>query len=310
MSAGPRILVTPRSLTERGLTAAGDLEPLRAKGYDLVAGPAGRLPTEEQLIELLPGCAGWLAGVERITDRVLGAAPGLRVISRNGAGTDGIDLAAARRRGVRVERAAGANAQGVAELTLALTLSALRHVPWSAAGVARGRWERTLGAELADCTIGVVGLGAVGSRVARLFTALGARVLATDPVSTGPGVRMTGLEELLAAADAVTLHCPPLDGGRPLVDDDRLALLRRGAVLVNTARSALVDDHAVLTALRDGTLSAYAVDAFDAEPPELTPLLRHERVIATPHLGGYTAASVRRATSQAVVNLLAALEQA
>ena len=107
----------------------------------------------------------------------------------------------------------------------------------------------------------------------------------------------------------VSLHCPPLAGGAPLVDANRLAHAARGSVLVNTARSALVDDEAVLAALEDGTLRAYAVDAFDTEPPELTPLLRHARVIATPHLGGYTHASVSRATSVAVQNLLAVLEE-
>jgi D-3-phosphoglycerate dehydrogenase / 2-oxoglutarate reductase len=103
------------------------------------------------------------------------------------------------------------------------------------------------------------------------------------------------------------LHAPPSADGRPLLDAARMAVIVRGAVLVNTARSALVEDDAVLAALEDGTLSAYAVDAFDSEPPELSPLLQHERVLATPHIGGYTTGSVRRATALAVENLLAAL---
>ena len=305
-----RILVTPRSLTEAGLDNVPELKLLRASGYQLVAAPAGRVPTEEELLELVPGCIGWLAGVERIGARILEAAKDLRVISRNGAGTDAIDLEATERAGVRVERAAGANAQGVAELALALALSALRHVPWSAAALRTGGWRRSKGRELPDCIVGVIGLGAIGRRVAGLFDSLGSRVVAYDPFAPAEQVariRLVELPELLASSDVVSLHAPPLGDGRPLLDATRMAVVARGAVLVNTARAALVDDEAVLAALEDGTLSAYAVDAFDSEPPELTPLLRHERVLATPHIGGYTSASVRRATALAVDNLLAVL---
>ncbi|MCW2877360.1 MAG: hypothetical protein JWQ95_1460 [Sphaerisporangium sp.] len=304
-----RVLVTPRSLTQAGLERVPELGPLRDAGYELVAGPAGALPSEEALLGLVPGCQGWLAGVERITARVLTAATELRVISRNGAGTDTIDLDAAERSQIRVERAAGANAQGVAELTLALTLSALRDVPWSAAVVRAGRWERRQGREMADITVGVVGLGAIGRRAAGLFRALGAEVVGHDPFAVDPPVAVLPLAELVARSDVVTLHCPPPTDGTALVDSALLAHVRPGAVLINTARSALVDDDAVLAALEEGRLRAYAVDAFDSEPPIMTPLLCHDRVLATPHIGGYTAASVHRATSQAVANLLAALRK-
>jgi len=126
-----------------------------------------------------------------------------------------------------------------------------------------------------------------------------------DP-GTAP-VPLVDLDALIARCDVVSLHAPP--GARPLLDADRLARVRPGTVLVNTARSALVDDAAVLAALEDGRLAAYAVDAFDSEPPVLTPLLRHERVVATPHVGGFTGASVRRATATAVENMLAVLAE-
>jgi len=300
-----RILVTPRSLTKAGLGTVAELAPLTDAGYELVPGPAGKLPSEEDLLRLVPGCAGWLAGVERITARVLRAAGGLKVISRNGAGTDAIDLDAARERGVRVERAAGANAQGVAELTIAFALSALRHVPWSS--VRDGAWNRYQGRELADVTVGVLGLGEIGRRVVHALRALGAGVIAHDPVASVDGIELVEPAELVRRSDIVTLHCPPPPDGKPLITAELLALAPRGAVLINTARSALVDDDAVLAALNEGRLTGYAVDAFDTEPPEMTPLLRHERVLATPHIGGYTDASVRRATAGAVANLLSVL---
>jgi D-3-phosphoglycerate dehydrogenase / 2-oxoglutarate reductase len=309
MSTARRVLVTPRSLTAAGLADVPELEPLRERGYELVGPQPGRMPTAEDLRDLLPGCVGWLAGVEPITAELLAHAPDLRVISRNGAGTDAIDLDAAARAGVAVVRAVGANAQGVAELVLALTMSALRHVVVTSTVLRGGRWERPQGAELTERRVGLVGLGEVGRRAAAMFGALGVPVVAYDPYVTGGEVPVVPLDELLRTCDVVSLSCPPPAGGRPLLGADEVATMVPGTVLVNTARSALVDDDAILAALEEGRLSAYAVDAFDTEPPAPSPLLAHQRVIATPHLGGYTGPSVRRATTMAVTNLVGALEE-
>jgi D-3-phosphoglycerate dehydrogenase len=181
-------------------------------------------------------------------------------------------------------------------------------VPSLSTALKAGRWERVPGAEVADVTVGVVGLGAVGRRTAALFGALGAQVVAYDPYASAPSVPVESFDKLLAAADVISLHCPPQPDGRPVIGAPQVSRMRRGAVLVNTARSSLVDDDAVLGGLEDGTVGAYAVDAFDTEPPEPSALLRHPNTIATPHLGGYTSASVSRATAMAVGNLLSALE--
>lgn len=302
-----KILVTPRSLTRPGLDRVPELAPLRDR-FELVPGPAGVVPDSAQLATLLPGCTGWLAGVEPITAAVLERATSLRVIARNGVGTDAIDLAAAARLGIAVRNAPGANAQGVAELALTLALAALRHVPWSAAALVRGEWSPREGRELGDCTVGVVGLGAVGRRAAAAFRALGATVVGSDPaVTDAPAARVT-LLELARRSDIISLHCPPsLDG--PLVGADLLRETRPGVLLINTSRSSLVDDDAVLAGLRSGRIGAYAVDAFDQEPPEVSELLRHPHVIATPHLGAFTSASVRNATRMAVDHLLAVLDR-
>lgn len=303
-----RVLVTPRSLTAGGLDTP-ELEPLRARGLQIVTPRPGETPTASELAELLPGCVAWLAGVERIDAGVLACAPDLRVISRNGAGVDSIDLDEAARRGVTVVRAEGANAEGVAELTLTLILTALRHLPAATTALREGKWSRTVGAELADTTVGIVGLGAIGSRVAQMLSQLGAPVIGHDPYAAEGDVPVVELDQLLQAADVVSLHCPPAPGGRPVLDAARVARLRHGSVVVNTARSSLVDNAAVLSALEAGRLGYYAVDAYDTEPPPPSPLLSHPRVIATPHLGGFTRASVRRATMVAVSNLLRALDE-
>lgn len=306
-----RILITPRSMTAGGLDAVPELEPLRAHGVELVAGPPGRLPSETELLELVPGIDGWLAGIEAISAEVLAAATQLKVISRNGVGADGVDVDAARRRGIQVVLARGANSRGVAELTVLLTLASLRDLPRANGAMKEGRWQRTLGREMPDITLGLIGFGAIGRIVAQLAGAMGAELLAHDAyaeVDASSGAQSATFAEVFKRSDVVSLHSPPPADGSALVTADVLATMRGQAVLINTARSALVDDDAVLVALNSGRLSAYAVDAFDTEPPKLTPLLLHERTILTPHLGGYTRASTRRATEQSVANLITTLE--
>jgi phosphoglycerate dehydrogenase-like enzyme len=305
-----KVLVTPRSLTARDLASNIELALLTEAGFELVSGPAGRYPTEEELFDLATPCVGWLAGVEPISARVLEAAPQLRVISRNGVGVDNIDLDAAQRCGVRVVPALGANARGVAELTVGLTLAALRHIPRSDRALRGGEWRRWEGRELANCTVGVVGYGTIGRIVAGLLRALGATVVASDPLlpsGTPAEVPLVGLTDLLAAADVVSLHVPAQPGSAPLLGAPQFALMRPGAVVVNTARASLVDEAAALDALDAGQLRCYAVDVFDSEPPAPSALHQHDGVILTPHIGGFTVESVQRATRTAVENLLDAL---
>ena len=307
----PRILVTPRSLTRDGDPA---LDLLRKAGYEVVQCTPGRQPDEAELLRLVPGCVGWLAGVEPVGARVLEAARGLRAISRNGTGVDNIDLAAAARLGIRVLRAEGANARGVAELAIGLVLSLLRSIPWSDARLKGGTWERRRGLEIGGRTVGVVGCGRIGRLVAELALGLGADVVGHDanPVEgfdPGSRFRFTDLGTVLAAADALTLHCPALPGGRPLLDAAAIARIKRGAVVVNTARASLVEESAILAALDDGRLLGFATDVFTEEPPVSTALVSHPRVIATPHLGGFTEESVAKATRAAVDNLLDALQE-
>ncbi len=303
---GKRILITPRSLTR---DRPVELQPLSAAGYELVYSPAGVLPTEADLRHLLPACVGYLAGIETITGQVLAMAPHLCVISRNGSGIDNIDIAEAGRRGIHIARTARANARGVAELALALTLSSLRSIPQSHHGVRAQSWSRRIGREVAELTVGVIGCGAIGGLTAELFLALGARVVGHDPVElptlgARAGFRYVDLAELIHTADVISLHCPAQEQNRPLLNSAAIAEMRPGAHIINTARASLVDEAAVLAGLDSGHLAAYATDVFTEEPPPPGPLLSHDRVIVTPHIGGYTGASVSRATAEAVDNLL------
>ena len=301
-----RILVTPRSLTRDGHPA---LRRFVEAGYEVVTCVPGRQPSEQELLDLLPGCVGMLAGVEPICARVLEAAGDLRVIGRNGVGVDNIDLAAAERLDITVCRTVGANARGVAELAVALMLGLLRSVPFSDAALKAGQWKRRQGVEVVGRTLGLLGCGQIGRHVARMALGLEMAVLAHDPLpdeSFRPGgrFRYAAFDEVLAGADVLSLHCPAPADGRPLIDAEAIGRMKRGSWLINTARASLLDEPAVLAALDDGRLSGLATDVFAEEPPGEGPLIRHDRVIATPHVGGYTAESVDRSVTMAVEMML------
>ncbi len=304
-----RILVTPRSLT---LEPHPEVERLRKAGFDIVYSTPGALPGEEELKRLLPDCVGWLAGVEPVSDDTIQAARALRVISRNGVGVDNLPLAALAERGIEVMIAQGANAIGVAELTIGLLLASLRSIPFSDRGIKSGGWPRRRGVEVRDRSIGIVGCGVIGREVARMVLALGAKALAFEPKLPNVDLpssrfRFASFEEVIANADVVTLHCPALPGGRPLVDEAAIGSMKSGAFLINTARASLVSESALAAALESGRLAGYATDVFEEEPPRDRRLARRDNVIATSHIGGFTDESVDRATSIAAANLLKVL---
>lgn len=303
---GGRILVTPRSLTAEPHPV---VEGLRDGGFDVVYSTPGLMPGEAELLALVPGCVGWLVGVEPVSERVVAAATRLRVVSRNGVGVDNLPLAALEERGIAVATAEGANARGVAELAIGLIFSALRGIPQADAGIKAGGWPRRRGFEIQGRSVGVVGCGAIGRTVARLAVGIGARVIGFDPAKPDLGLapadfRFATLPELFAEADVVTLHCPPPRDGSVLIGVEALALLKPDAVLVNTARASLVDEKALKAALDGDRLFAYAADVFAEEPPVDRTIAAHPRVVATSHVGGFTAESVDRATGIAVANLV------
>ena len=305
-----RILITPRSLTQ---SPSPDLEPLEKAGYQLVYASAGQMPTESELLQLVPGCVGWLAGIEAISARVLQSATELKAISRNGTGVDNVPLDLAQQLGIKVLRAEAANARGVAELALCLALASLRHLPALHLTLKQGQWKLIRGREIHDRQFGLIGCGAIGRMVSQMVLGLGARVIAFDPYpdsSFQPGENFTwgNLDAVLASAEILSLHCPAPPSGQPVIDRQALDRMKIGCSLVNTARGSLVDEGAIIEALDAGKLSTYATDVFSTEPPDpASPLFRHERIIVSPHIGALTEESVQRATRKAVKNLLSAL---
>jgi D-3-phosphoglycerate dehydrogenase / 2-oxoglutarate reductase len=306
-----KILVTPRSVTACGHPS---LAKLRDAGYEVVFPTPGKQPTESDLLRLLPGCVGYLAGVEPVSANVLEAARGLKVISRNGVGVDNVDLAAAKRLGIPVCKTLGANSRGVAELTMAHILSLARWISFSDARIKAGGWERRKGFELIGKTLGLVGCGNIGRLVAKFALGLDMKVLAYDVMpdnsfAPSPNFRYTTLDEVLANSAIISLHCPAQSNGKPLIDATALSRMKKGVMLVNTARADLIDDAALAVALQSGHVAGVATDVFKTEPPTGDPLVLNDRLLATPHIGGFTEESVDRALDMAVDNLLTELSK-
>jgi D-3-phosphoglycerate dehydrogenase len=252
-----------------------------------------------------------------VTADLIDQAPELRVIGRAGAGVDNIDLPAATRRGIAVLNAPGANTISAAEHTLALLFALVRRVPWAAQSMRDGAWDRKsfAGTELRGKTLGVIGLGRIGAHVARVARAVGMTVIAHDPYlparrAEDLGVSLQPLEDVLAAADVVTLHLPLTDTTRHLLDRDRLARMKPGAVLVNAARGELVDEDALVEAVRAGRLGGAAVDVFAEEPlPADSPLRGVDRLLLTPHLAASTQEAQERTALEICQAVLGALHR-
>ena len=241
----------------------------------------------------------------QVRGELLAAAGRLRVVGRLGVGLDNIDLEACRSRNIRVFPAVGANAESVAEYVVAVAMVLLRGAYFSTAAVAAGRWPRAMlsqGHEIAGKTLGLVGFGSIGQVTAAKAKALGLRVVAFDPgVSADDpawsrhGVERVDLDALLAGSDVVSLHVPLVAATRGLLDAGRLARMKKGSVLVNTARGGIVDEAALAKALQEGHLGGAALDVFDDEPLGAGgPLGEAPNLILTPHIAGVTAESNER----------------
>ena len=281
------VLVTARSFGTGRTDPQGLLE--RA-GLRVVRGdPTHRLAA---LAPYLSEAVAWIAGTASIGEELLGAAPRLRLVARYGVGVDAVDLDAAQRHGVIVTNTPGANAEAVADMAIGLILAALRHLAAGDRAVRTGDWSARVGRELEACTVGIVGYGTIGRAVRRRLTVFGSPVVAHDPYLTDADVPLVGLTELAQAADVITLHAPPTPS--PLVDRAFLAAVKQGAVLVNTARAALLDERAVAEALRSGRLGALATDVAGSEEGVASPLLEAPNVTLTPHVAGQTMEAVDR----------------
>ena len=302
----PAILITAADLAPQALALLTD--------YDIVY--AGKTPTEDDIVALCRqhNPVAIIVRYSKVGAAAMDAAPALKVISKHGSGTDTIDKVAAQVRGIEVVAAVGANAAAVAEQALALLLACAKSVPQLNERMHAGHWDKAThkSVELGGRTIGLVGLGAIGLRFAKMADALGMRVLGFDPFAKNlpDFVQAADLETIWRESDAISLHCPLTDDNRDLLDADTLARCKKGVIVVNTARGGLIDEAALLAAVHSGQVRMAGLDSFAVEPMAAGHPFQHQSgFILSPHIGGVTSDAYVNMGLGAARNALAVLNR-
>jgi len=295
----PKVLVSSRSF---GQVSQIGTAILQDAGFEIHrVGPEDRPLNAAKLAQVVERVKpdALIAGAEPIPREVLAASPNLRVVQKHGVGVDNIDLGAATELGIAVANAPGTNTEAVADLTLGFMLSLLRSIVRAAVSTRSGGWDRFIGHELGQLTVGVIGTGRIGRAVIRRLSGFGSKVLAFDvyedvSLTSDFGIEYVSLERLLRESDIVTLHIPLMDETRNLISSEELGWMKPTAVLVNIDRGELVDETALADHLAAGKIAGAGIDVFATEPPQESPLLELENVIATPHIGAYTLEAMDR----------------
>ena len=307
MSARPVFLVTGADLAPQAVALLNDFEIVYA----------GKTPTEDDIIALCRerDPVAIIVRYSRVGAAAMDAAPSLKVISKHGSGTDTIDKAAADARGVSVVAAVGANAAAVAEQALALLLACAKSVVALDARMHAGHWDKAThkSVELEGRTVGVIGLGAIGLRFAKVANALGMRVLGFDPYAKNlpADIQPVDLETLWRESDAISLHCPLTADNAKLINERTLAACKQGVIVVNTARGGLIDEPALLAAVQSGQVAGAGLDSFATEPMSAPhPFHAEPRIVLSPHIGGVTSDAYVKMGVAAANNALAVINGA
>lgn len=306
---GRRILVSHTRIAEKAIRLLNlhDIDVFFSPPYDpseLVARRAADL-----------GIDGLMVRQGRITEEVIAASPKLKVIAKHGVGVDNVDIAAAARRNIPVLRAMGSNSRAVAEHAIALTMTLIKDVLPLDRAVKRGEWPKPtfIGKDVLGATMGLVGYGGIGRETARMAEALGMEVVVYDPFA--PDAAADGfavasdIDTMLPALDVLSIHCPLTSATRDLIDARRLRLMKRSAVLVNTARGGIINEADLAEALATGIVAGAALDSFASEPPPAdSPLWALDTLVATPHIGGVTHGSADAMAIIAAQHIISVLD--
>jgi D-3-phosphoglycerate dehydrogenase / 2-oxoglutarate reductase len=291
-----------------GYYVAEPVEYLKSHGFEVTLAPQGKKWSEADLIEAAKEYDAMVVGIEKITAPVVQASTKLRIMTKHGAGVDNIDVKTATARGVVVTSAPGANSDAVADLTLGLFLSLARTIPFADRSVREGKWPRLAGLQLNEKTLGIIGLGQIGKKVAKRASGFDMRVLVYDVVqdeafARQSGIRYVPLAELLAQSDFVSIHVPLIPSTHRLIGERELRLMKKDAFLVNISRGNIVDEEALYRVLKEGRIRGAALDVFSQEPPVGSPFLSLDNVVLTPHMGGYTLEALRETGMICVRNI-------
>lgn len=292
-----KVLVTPTSYASQDENLKTELE---SKVADVVYNTTGKPLSALQLQDLLPGVDGMIAGLDEINDQALAIAQDLKVVARYGVGVNNVDLESAKRRGIIVTNTPRANSKAVAELTVTLILILLRPVMQCAKLTKDGGWPRKKAYSLEGKTVGLYGAGAIGKEVARRLCGFDCAVLAYDieedePFAGEYDIQYVSSDDLLDQSDVVSLHIPGTPATMEMVNEDFIGKMKDEAWLVNTARGDLVDEDALVKALKSGKLRGAALDVFQEEPPRNDhPFFEIQNIILTPHMGAHADSATNR----------------
>jgi D-3-phosphoglycerate dehydrogenase len=287
------------------------LELLKRNGFEILTNTTGRTLKSEEIVSMARGCYAIIAGTEIYDRATLSRCDGLKIISRCGAGLDGIDFAAAKDLGIDILSTPRGPTQAVAELTLGLILNLIRQVELCDAELKRGRWTKEMGFLIGELKFGIIGLGKIGKRVAELLRAFDATVIGTDllPDQSWALSNQVTLKEraaVISESDVLCLHLPYEPALHHLIGAAQIASMKSGSFLINTSRGGLIDEAAMLEALRTKHLRGAAIDTFEAEP-YVGPLRQLENVILTPHIGSYARGGRVNMERESVENVLQAM---
>lgn len=301
-----KILITPRSYGKADPTL---FDKLKNAGFELVMNDSGGILSKDKMIEKITPCTGVILGVDPMDADVINAAPNLRAIAKYGVGIDNIDLRAAEARGIKVSKTVGANAEAVADYAMALMLSLARRIIPIDRKCRQRDWSKVTTTDVSGKTIGLFGLGAIGKHVARRAHGFSMNVLAydvfwDDAYAAANGIEKAEPERIFRECDFISLHLPLMDETRNFVGKDQIAMMKPGAFLINTARGGLIDEDALLSALKGNKIGGAGLDAFAQEPPENEDWFALENVVIGSHCAASTIGATENMGLMATDNLI------
>ena len=301
-----RIVITPRSF---GKNNAEAFELLEKNGFEVVRNEKGSIYTEEEMIQLVKDADAVIAGVDPLNERVLSAAPKLKIIAKYGVGLDNIDLDYCKAHDIQVEITRGANSAAVADFAFALMLGLARRMVEIDKGCRAGDWSKKESLDVFGKKLGVLGLGAIGKGVVKRASGFdmdiyGYDVFRDDDFIHQYQINFTSVEEIFRECDFISIHLPLLKETEHLVDEKLLATAKKNLILINTARGGIVDEDALYRALKNKEIYGAGIDAFECEPASQSPLLELDNVILGSHCAASTQGAVDKMTSMATANVI------
>lgn len=306
-----KVLTTPRSY---GKNMPQLFEQLEAAGYEVIRNTTGGILDKDSMKNMLADCVGVIAGVDPLDAEVLECAPKLRAISRYGVGVDNVDMEYCRTHNIKVSRTVGANSDAVADYTMALIMAVARRIPMIDRKCRRMDWGKIISRDVCNATLGLFGLGAIGKQVVKRAKGFGMKIIAYDPFWPEDFAKENQVEyadpnTIFSTADFISLHLPLTPETVGFVGEKELAMMKTDAILINAARGALVDEAALLEALRENRIYGAGLDAFTHEPPDEDAWYELDNVVLGSHCAASTTSAAENMGRMATENLLRDLSQ-